>query len=252
MSRRPRADRMLRRPMTVADVVCIIPAEHPLVRLGIGLADVIDLVKARELFHVMRARAIARTVENGDSYRARPRRAGSPRTCPRGCRTDATGDMARTDATKHTGRGYCPVAEVENTSGLIHAFTRAVDRGQERQRARDEDARRHGEVSPAKRYTGRQLLEQGHGPTPIRRDKLQRAPGQFGRMFEFASVIHKPMDCPPKMIQAERLARDPGEELACRLVLGWRPLPQSTISIIFSAFMASLISVTFTCPRHLL
>ena len=76
------------------------------------------------------------------------------------------------------GQAVAQLLQVEDASGLIHAFTRAVDRRQQGQGARDEDAGGDGEVSPAKRQAGRHLVEQAHRPPAIPRDERDRPPGQ--------------------------------------------------------------------------
>ena len=103
------------------------------------------------------------------------------------------------------GQAVAQLLQVEHASGLIHAFTRAMDRGQERQGAGDEDAGGDGEVGPAKRQTGRHLFEQAHRAPAIRRDERERPPGQFRRMLEFGSIVQKAMNGPPQTFKASRL-----------------------------------------------
>ena len=128
---RPPADRRARRRVPIADVVGVIPAEHAPISCGIGLADLVDLVKARKLFHELADTGHCTDNRAPRGCRARPRREASRRTSPHAYRTDAPADRARNGCSDaYCRQAVAQLLQVENTSGLIHAFTRAVDRGQ--------------------------------------------------------------------------------------------------------------------------
>ena len=202
--------------MTVADVVSVIPAQHPLVGLRIGLSCLIDLLECRELFGDMGTPAVARAIQHREVIE-HARVVQDHREHPR-VRVRPVRRWIRQERMQRSilGQAVAQLLEVKHASGLVHALTRPLDRGQQRQRAGDEDAGGDGEVRPAKRQTRRDLFEQAHRPPAIRRDERERALRQVGRMFEFRSIVHKPVNCPPQRFKSSRLLRDQGMELACR------------------------------------
>jgi len=171
-------------PMMVANVISIIPAEHPFIRLGIGLPNLINLLEARQLDHRLRALSITGAIEHREIFEHarvvedRRKRSGV------GVRSLWRRIGQKRVQRSILGQAVAELLQIEHASSLVHPLSRAVDGGQECQRARDEDRGGDREIGPTKGQAVRRLLQKAHRAPTIRRNKRQCPSGQFRRILE--------------------------------------------------------------------